>query len=307
VIDTDRTTGNYRSRDTLSVDHLFITVENFGPPTAPNAPGSLAAASGGQTSIDISWADNSNNEDGFLVEGSADGAGWAPIASVGSNVTSYSETGLDPSTTRHYRVRAYNAVGNSAYSNTASATTDEYVPPNPPTAPTGLTATAAGSSSIALAWTDTADNENGFFIQRSTDGTSFATVASVGANTVSYTNTGLTANTLYYYQLYAYNGDGDSGLSNIDSATTDMAPNITLDLAGSKYRGKHVVDLTWSGADGGVANTVDIRRDGGLLVNTANDGSYTDSTGNNGGRTYRYQVCESGSTTMCSAEQSITF
>jgi hypothetical protein len=68
-----------------------------------------------------------------------------------------------------------------------------------------------------------------------------------------------------------------------------------------------VVDSSWSGADGGIDDSVDIPRDGGFDANTANDGSYRDETGNKGGRTYRYQVCEKGSRTLCSTEQFITF
>jgi len=76
-----------------------------------------------------------------------------------------------------------------------------------------------------------------------------------------------------------------------------------LTLAGSKSRGKHVVDLDWTGV---TTSNVEIYRDGGLLITEADSGAYTDNTGNKGGRTYIYQVCEAGSST-CSAGVSITF
>jgi hypothetical protein len=69
----------------------------------------------------LSWTDNSNNETGFSIE-RCDGQNctdFAPIATVGANVTSYPDTGLTPNTRYRYRVRAFNGVGNSAYSNIA--------------------------------------------------------------------------------------------------------------------------------------------------------------------------------------------
>ncbi|HEY9502441.1 MAG TPA: fibronectin type III domain-containing protein, partial [Pyrinomonadaceae bacterium] len=58
------------------------------------------------------------NEDGFQIERSTDGSTFTQIATVGANVTTYSNTGITCTVFYYYRVRAYNAVGNSAYSNT---------------------------------------------------------------------------------------------------------------------------------------------------------------------------------------------
>jgi hypothetical protein len=80
------------------------------------------------TRIDLAWTDNSTNETGFSIERSPAGAGsWTQIATVGTNVTSYQNTGLSQVTAYDYRVRAYNS-GNSGYSNTASATTANDTP-----------------------------------------------------------------------------------------------------------------------------------------------------------------------------------
>ena len=66
---------------------------------------------------------------------------------------------------------------------------------------------------------------------------------------------------------------------------------VQLSANGYKVKGKHHIDLTWSGASGG---SVDVFRNGSFLLSTSNDGAYTDATGNNGGANYTYQVCESG-------------
>ena len=92
-----------------------------------------------------------------------------------------------------------------------------------PAAPYDLGVTpnvALPTSSLMLAWTDAASTETGFRVERSTNGTSFALVASPGANTTSFTDIGLAAGTTYFYRLSAYNGAGASGYSNTASAAT---------------------------------------------------------------------------------------
>lgn len=78
---------------------------------------------------------------------------------------------------------------------------------------------------------------------------------------------------------------------------------ITLSATGYKVRGVHTIDLSWSGA---TSTDVDVYRNGGFVVTTANDGAYTDSTGNKGGGSYDYQVCEAGTGT-CSNVATVTF
>jgi peptidyl-Asp metalloendopeptidase len=91
--------------------------------TLPGAPGSLSAAALSSSQIKLIWLDNSSNETGFRLERSADGTNWSEFAVVGSNVTSFTDTGLTGSTTYQYRARAYNSAGNSSYSNIGAATT----------------------------------------------------------------------------------------------------------------------------------------------------------------------------------------
>ena len=69
----------------------------------------------------LTWVDNSDNEDGFKIE-RCTGNGcndFAQIDQVGAGVTTYSNTGLEANTRYGYRVRAFNAAGNSGYSNIA--------------------------------------------------------------------------------------------------------------------------------------------------------------------------------------------
>ena len=137
------------------------------------------------------------------------------------NITAYSASGLTPSTQYHFRVRAFNAAGDSGYTNTASATTLTSSPAAPP-APSGLTVVAASASRINLLWTDNAGNEDGFKVERCSGQTctNFVQIATVGSDVNSFANTGLTKNTMYRYRVRAYNTGGNSGYSNIASVKT---------------------------------------------------------------------------------------
>jgi hypothetical protein len=93
------------------------------PPPVPSAPSGLSASAVSTTQINLAWTDNSSNEDGFKVERSTNGTSWTQVGTVAANGKTFSSTGLAKNTLYYFRVRAYNASGNSAYSNTASART----------------------------------------------------------------------------------------------------------------------------------------------------------------------------------------
>jgi subtilisin family serine protease len=89
-----------------------------------------------------------------------------------------------------------------------------------PAAPASLTATAYSKSQINLAWADKSTNESGFYVERSTDGVTFSQVATLAANSKSYSSTGLSAGKKYYYRVRAYNSGGTSAYTSVASATT---------------------------------------------------------------------------------------
>ena len=94
-------------------------------PALPLAPSNLVASAFSKSQINLTWTDNSGNETGFRIERCKGSTctNFALIATVGANVTSYSNTKLNANTTYRYRVYAYNTSGNSGYSNIAAATT----------------------------------------------------------------------------------------------------------------------------------------------------------------------------------------
>jgi len=111
--------------------------------------------------------------------------------------------------------------GNDAIA--AGATSSGGATATIPLAPGNLVATAASDTDIALAWQDNSNNETGFKIERSLDNANWTTVATASANSTSYTDTGLTGDTQYYYRISATNGVGDSTTVVADT-TTSSAP-----------------------------------------------------------------------------------
>jgi len=100
----------------------------------------------------------------------------------------------------------------SAYSNLGS-----WVPTAPPAAPSNLTATAAiqgNNARVTLTWTDNADSESGFTIQRATNPT-FTTglvTSNVAANVTTFTTGNVARNTAYYFRIWASNVAGASAM-----------------------------------------------------------------------------------------------
>ncbi|MBN1516453.1 fibronectin type III domain-containing protein [Candidatus Sumerlaeota bacterium] len=199
-----------------------LLVANYMEP--PAAPADLSATATSQTLIQLTWTDNADDESGFELERSLNGVdSWTLITSPTANVEAYDDAPLSPATTYHYRVRAVNAGCASAWSNIAAAATL----PNPPAAPTELTAIASSQTRIELTWTDNADNETTYTLERSPNGEDDWTVAAeLPENTSACADDELTTATPYFYRLRAENTGGVSAWSNIAEATT--LPDLPL-------------------------------------------------------------------------------
>lgn len=111
----------------------------------------------------------------------------------------------------------------------------EYVSPITP--PTNFIAAQNGSSSISLSWTDASSDEDGFIIERSLNGsTGWTEIADLAAGSTSYTDTGLSSGTTYYYRVAAYDEYGSSAWSDVASAATEAAPVLTAGVtSGSSF------------------------------------------------------------------------
>ncbi|MFN2566608.1 MAG: fibronectin type III domain-containing protein, partial [Gemmatimonadaceae bacterium] len=193
-----------------------------GPPSAPSNADARPASS---TEIQVAWSDNSGTEDGFRVERSAATAGpWETAATTGPNATSYRDGGRASEQQVCYRVIALSANGDSAPSN-ADCTA-------PPAGPTGLTATTAAQG-IDLAWVDNSAVEDGYEVQRATDGVTFSTLAHVPANSTTYHDATATSSTTYWYRVRAKKDGGFSDLSNVASAQGSCVPSGPAEICGN--------------------------------------------------------------------------
>ena len=126
----------------------------------PSAVSNLNAFTQSSSQISLTWEDNTNNENGFRIERSVDGVNFVQITTVNPNTTNYLDSTLSAGTTYHYRVCAYNANGDSMWTNVASATTSASLPTdNPPTttpnAPAQVTSPnpADGANSVPITQT----------------------------------------------------------------------------------------------------------------------------------------------------------
>ncbi len=126
--------------------------------------------------------------------------------------------------------------------------------PTAPTAATGLTAVATGSNAVSLSWTNTATNQTGCEVDRSLDGITFASIATLAAGASSYGDTGLTGGTRYSYRVLATNAVGKSPASNIATATTLAAGAVQT----------YVSDLTYTSATTGYGT---VRKDASINGN----------------------------------------
>jgi acid phosphatase type 7 len=207
---TDRLDLSFLDSTGVVRDYFTITKGTV-TPTAPAAPQNLAA-SGGNAQVSLTWNASSGATSYNVKRATVSGGPYTTIANV--TTTSHVDTGVVNGTTYYYVVSALNAVGESANSSQVSATPSA---PSPPAAPSNLTLTP-GKRKMRLNWVDNSSNETAFKIERSTDGVNFTQRTTVGANIVTFQDSGLTSGVQYYYRVRATNASGDSAYSNTASA-----------------------------------------------------------------------------------------
>jgi subtilisin family serine protease len=186
--------------------NAYKAISSLVPPTG------LFANATTYTQTSLTWSDMAMGEDGYKVEQSTSGGPFIQIGTTGQGVTTFPVSGLDSSNTYSYQVRAFNTIpADSAYSNVAVV----------PAAPTGLTATPISKTQIDLAWTDNANNEQGFSIWRKGPGEDvFSEIALVDENITTFSNTGLNRARNFTYVVKAYTDTGNSAYTNQAKAKT---------------------------------------------------------------------------------------
>jgi fibronectin type 3 domain-containing protein len=279
---------------TITVTSGFITVTNATGASnnkidfiditqVPAIPVGLAATPGEQQ-VTLTWAETTVPTTFNIYRGtSAGGEGATPVA-TGLTTTSFTDSGLTDGATYYYRVAAVNAGVVSALSSEASAT--PRVQP-----PSGLTATS-GNMKVSLTWTTSPGAVSYNVYRGTTPGGEGATPVATGVTTTSFTDTGLTNGTTYYYQVTAVNGGGESTRSGEVSAAPVAPPASPTGLAATG--GNTQIGLNWAAVAG--ATTYNVYRSttpGGEGATPVASGvtttSFTD-TGLSDGTTYYYRI-----------------
>ena len=226
---------------------------------------------------------------------------WTGVAAVtvGANTTSYPATALVAGTTYCFRLNASNNAGASAWSSAITQTT--LLPAPVLNAPTGVT-----QSSISLSWGNVTGNY-GYKVERSTDNVSWSTINSPAANVVSYTDSGLVPNQIYYYRVSTKNSaNAFSVASATQSATTlPVTPPVLNPLSGITIS---QIVLTWSDVSGNAGYKVEQSTDNVNWIVAATPAagatSYT-STGLQAGTLYFYRISTKNSVGAYSAASNV--
>jgi len=207
--------------------------------TIPTAPTTLAVAVNNYSKLNLTWADNSNNETGFeIYRSTSSGGTYTIVATAAANAVSYTDTALQATTAYYYKIRAIGLYGESAYSNIANATT--AAKPLPPAAPTNLATQALSTQIVKLTWTDNSTIETAYEVQRSlADSTHFSVLKTLGAiasGPGSFSDSSLAANTVAYYKVRAYGEGGFSGFTPAVKGKSLNNPPVIADISSQTIR-----------------------------------------------------------------------
>jgi len=233
------------------------------PPVKPDGLVAAVIDVAGSPVVNLSWNDNSIAETSYLVQRMTNGSGtWEDIDTVQSPLDQANTTGIRTfdditvllSTAYQYRIVAQNEVGyGGAYPNmTARSISDPLSVNTPapalPASPSNLVATAISANQVNLTWTDNANNETGFTVERCTGAgcTNFAAIGSVGADITAYSDMTVAANTTYSYRVFASNAGGNSLPSNVATVTTpNPGPVAPTNLTATLLFGPTRIQLSW--------------------------------------------------------------
>ncbi len=242
--------NNSGNSPTVYFDYIRFDVKPVAP-QPPAAPANLVASNVTANSLTLNWTAPSGTVTGYQIFQNGGQIGTA-------TATTYNVTSLACGTGYLFTVKALNAVGTSASSNTVSVTTEACLVP--PTVPIFLTTTNVTSTSLLFGWTAPAGIVTGYRVYQ--NGVLVATTANT-----SFPATGLVCNTPYSFMVQAYNSAGTSPNSSITWVTTlPCLPGSPTNLVASNVTANGV-SLAWTAATGTVSG-YQIFQNGGLLMTT---------------------------------------
>lgn len=210
-------------------------------PEVPAGPSDLTVDGIGSQFVDLSWFDESDNEDSFLIEISRNGGNtWESVMSLDADSTEARVGGLASATSYQFRVVAQNLVGRSEASNIVNARTTGGIPQ----APGNVRPDNVWSSKVDVAWDDRSNNESGFRILVSSNGGSNWIEAGVTeANATRFRVEGLDPEKTYVFGVRAINGNEASAIVRSRSVLT--APPAPTEVRPDNVWAR-TIDLAWN-------------------------------------------------------------
>jgi hypothetical protein len=206
-----------------------IVADLQGPVQAPSAPTNLAATAGNQQ-VSLTWTSSASATSYNIYRSLTSGGEGSTPYKTGVTTNSFTDTGLTNGTTYYYQVTAVNSGGESQKSSEVSA--KPTAPASVPAAPTNLKATPSDKQ-VALTWS-ASTGATSYNVYRSlTAGGEGTTPFKTGITSTSYTDTGLTDGTTYYYQVTAVNSAGESQKSSEVSATPASPASYHINFSSS--------------------------------------------------------------------------
>ncbi|MDA1069339.1 MAG: hypothetical protein O3C43_22905 [Verrucomicrobia bacterium] len=181
--------------------------------------------------VRLEWMDNATDETGIVIEYKLQNSEtWDTVATLGPNAVAFVHNLNIGSDSYDYRVKAIRDSESSDYSNIAGISRSGGGGPNPPQAPTDLSA-QDNNAKIDLQWTDNSDNETGFAIARRVQGSpNWTPVSTTGPNTTTYQDSSDIPTGTYEYRVKAINGELSSGFSNVASVTRTQSGGDEINL-----------------------------------------------------------------------------
>ncbi len=207
-----------------------------------NSPTGLVSNLIMASEISLTWSDNSDNESGFIIERSVgDSLTFVPIDSVAGDTNTYTDEDILESTVYFYRIKAYNVVIQSDYSNVIQVISllNE---------PTNLTAQTLVFGEVILRWDENSNVEEGIAIERGEgDPIVYSILDTVEANVNSYFDDSVEELQNYTYRVSAFNSVSSSNFSNEVNITTLFADIITpTNLSIGLHSVRGIPILTWN-------------------------------------------------------------
>ena len=200
----------------------------------------------GNRYVQLEWSSSDSGDQYILERKCITDSNWMTLATLSISETTFLDSTVESQTTYQYRVKSIAPGAESPYSNIQTMTTPILLPPP---APTGLDSISLSSYSIGVIWSNVPDALGYRLERRMDEESSWSVLAELLDGEAGYMDTNVVEGLRYWYRVYAFNAQGDSGYSNEDSARAVKYILIFNDNFDPEYD-----SLQWESLSGGKAH-----------------------------------------------------